>query len=138
MNSIADQIINSERPTPQRPKIFSDIKFESEIDELGLPVSAIDDYMIARILYIDDKREYHLHLRGDDIYLNGEKLEMRASTLIQLARWHYPLKSHLVSWLWERLKEFLPEYSRDKLVVAPGVTWDRAHSELTDEEETII
>ncbi len=138
MSSIADQIIASNGgQLPARPKIFSDIQYDSEFDELGLPVSAIDDYMIARILYIDYHRtdDKHLYVRDDEVYWGGEKMRMNTTSLIKLAKWHYPLKPHLVPWLWERLKECLPEYSRDKISVAPGVTWDRRNAELTDEDE---
>lgn len=142
MSSIADQIIgnSNEFPgysRPARPRIFEDIKFDADFDELGLPVSAIDDYMIARILRIDYIRKdgVHLYVKDDDIYMGRDKLKMNSTTLIKLAKWHYPLRPHLVPWLWERLKEVLPEESKDKIIVAPGVTWDRANGELTDENE---
>lgn len=138
MSSLADKILAGSDFVPTRPKIFSDIKFDSEVDELGIPVSEIDDYLIARILMIDNSKEEHLYVKDDDVYLSGEKLNPSHAVIIRLAKWRYPLKTHLVPWLWERLKEVLPEYSRDKFVVAPGATWDRRKAELTDEKEMNI
>ncbi len=138
MNNIADQIIAKNDSLPPRPKIFADITFDSEVDELGIPTSQIDDYLIARILMLDNSREEHLYVKNGDVYQGREKIRPTSTNLIRLARWRYPLKTHLVPWLWDRLKEVLPEYSRDKLVVAPGVTWDRANGVLTDEKEMTI
>ena len=137
MSELADLIIEANnQQLPPRPKIFSDIKFDSEVDELGIPVSDIDDYFVARILLIDYKgSDQHLYVKDGKVYRGRDEIKCNATNLIKLAKWRYPLKPHLVPWLWDRMVEFLPEYSRDKFVVAPGVTWDRRNAELTNEDE---
>lgn len=138
MSNIADEIIqrgDSNGPST-RPTIFN-LKSDGKTDELGIPISDIDDYFVARVLYLDANEPVmggRLYVKDGKIYAGREEVVENRQNLYKVARWCHPLKDHQVQWLWARIKEFLPELDDSKLIVGPGVLWDRETGELRFED----
>lgn len=129
MSDLADRIIdqNAAKEEPTRPILF-DIKEVGQLDEFGMQICNVDDYLVARLLYLDYHEQVaggRLYLKNGEVYANKVKIEENKNNLYRLARWRYPIKEHQVQWLWARIKEFLPELDESKLMIAPGVLWNR-------------
>lgn len=117
-------------PTNNLPKFFGvDLP---EVDEYGLPTVDSVDYFIARMMYIDrEAKDGHLHLRDDSrIWKGYQWVSENQENLYRLAEWRYPIKTWQKEAIWKRLREILPELSKDKYVVADGLVWNRKESRL--------
>lgn len=117
-------------PTSRLPKFFNvDLP---EIDEYGLPTVDSVDYFVARMLYIDrNAMDGHLHLRNDGrVWKGNQWVSENQDNLYRLAEWRYPIKTWQKEAIWKRLKEILPELSRDKYVVTDDLVWNREEARL--------
>lgn len=103
-----------------------------EIDEYGLPTVDSVDYFVARMLYINrTAKDGHLHLRSDGrIWKGNQWVSENQENLYRLAEWRYPIKTWQKEAIWKRLREVLPELSRDKYVVTDELVWNRKEVRL--------
>lgn len=103
-----------------------------EMDEYGLPTVDSVDYFVARMLYIDRAAmDGHLHLRNDGrIWKGNQWVSENQDNLYRLAEWRYPIKAWQKEAIWRRLREVLPELSRDKYVIADGLVWNRKEARI--------
>lgn len=117
-------------PASRLPKFFNvDLP---EIDEYGLPTVDSVDYFVARMLYIDRSAiDGHLHLRNDGrVWKGNQWVSENQDNLYRLAEWRHPIKTWQKEAIWKRLKEILPELSRDKYVVTDDLVWNREKARL--------
>ena len=117
-------------PTNNLPKFFNvDLP---EVDEYGLPTIDSADYFVARMLYIDSvAKDGHLHLRDDGRIWKGNRwVSENQDNLYRLAEWRYHIKTWQKEAIWKRLREVLPELSRDKYVVTDELVWNRKEARL--------
>ena len=131
---LASRIIEANKretsPTNSLPKFFNvDLP---EVDEYGLPTVNSVDYFVARMLYIDRvASDGHLHLRNDGrIWKGNQWVSENQDNLYRLAEWRYPIKTWQKEAIWKRLREVLPELSRDKYVVTDELVWNRREARL--------
>jgi len=103
-----------------------------EIDEYGLPTIDSVDYFVARMIYIDQRsKDGHLHMRSDGrVWKGNQWVSENQENLYRLAEWKFPIKTWQKEAIWKKLREVLPELSREKYVVTDDLVWDRRDAEL--------
>ena len=137
IDSLADRVIAQQEAESKRSSQVIDPFFDYELperDELGMPTANCLDYVIARILYIDNNitgRE-KLHLREDDRIWEGDHwVAEDDKTLYRITQWSFkPFTPVQKIKIWARLRECLPALSYDKFVVKDNLVWDAKNSEL--------
>lgn len=132
---LADRVIaaNQQENTPTEKDTTGFFEVElPEIDEYGLPTVDSVDYFVARMLRIDqDAKDGHLHLRNDGRVWKGNRwVAENQENLYRLAEWRYLIRTWQKEAIWKRLREVLPELSRDKYVVTEDLVWNRKEAKL--------
>lgn len=123
MVNLADKVIEANKE--------ENIKDEG-LDEYGLPIMDTIDYMVARIIMIDQQTiGGNLHMRSDDhIWQGNQWVAENLNNLHKLAKWGHSIPTWKQSLVWQRLREVLPILSKDKFVVADNLVWDRKEAKL--------
>lgn len=147
-NSLADRVIARQEEDYRISQEEKQLKFNffsyelPERDNLGMPTANSIDYVVARILYIDNNisgRE-KLHLRDDGRIWEGDHwVSEDDRNLYRLTKWEFkPFTVDQKYRIWERLRECLPVLSYDKLVVKDNLVWDWKNNDLYFSEEDPI
>lgn len=102
------------------------------LDEYGLPMLDTVDYMVARIIKIDQETiGGNLHMRSDDhIWQGNQWVAENLNNLYRLAKWKRSIPTWKQSLVWQRLREVLPILSKDKFIVADNLVWNRKEAKL--------
>lgn len=113
-----------------RAKLKSvEFKEESEYDELGLKVQNTSDYIVARILMI------HPGLYTDQdrrtLYRGNETIAQNQASLYRLSRYKKPIPANYQQIIWLRLLDLVPVLDKNKIIIAPGLAWDKERGEIT-------
>lgn len=132
--SLADKIIErNEQGHTEKPRFFNyDLP---ERDELGMPTANCLEYLIARILYVDNclSGAEHLHLRDYDehIWEGDHWVAENSKNMYRLLKWQgKALSSDQQAMVWARLREYLPTLSDKKIVVKDNLIYDKEKGEL--------
>lgn len=132
--SLADQIIErNEQGHVEKPEFFNyDLPAR---DELGMPTANCLEYLIARILYVDNclSGPEHLHLRDydDHIWEGDHWVAENNKNLYRLLKWQgKALSQDQQAMVWARLREYLPTLSDKKIVVKDNLVWDKENNKL--------
>lgn len=136
-DNLADKVIAQQEAESKHSSQVVGPFFDYELperDELGMPTANCLDYVIARILYIDNNitgRE-KLHLREDDRIWEGDHwVAEDDKTIYRITQWNFkPFTQVQKIKIWARLRECLPTLSYDKFVVKDNLVWDAKNSEL--------
>lgn len=133
MTDLAEQLINqSKRETSYSPSFF-DYTLPPK-DELGIPTADSINYLIARILYIDQNLTgpNKLHLRDDEHIWEGDQwVAENSKNLYRILMWKgRAFKKDQIEMIWNRLRECLPTLAHDKMVVKDNLIWDKAKGEM--------
>lgn len=131
---LAERVIaanEASQPTGSGREPFFGIELP-EVDEYGLPMVDSVDYFVARMIKIDQcSEDGHLHMRNDGRVWKGYQwVSENQDNLYRLAEWHYPIKNWQKEAIWKRLREVLPELSRDKYVVTGDLVWNKREAKL--------
>lgn len=134
---IADKIIQSQNKLcVHKQDLF---KYSlPEYDEFGLKTSNCIEYMVARIMYIQSKKTSgRLHFRDTDdrVWEGNQWVSEDVKNLYRLAKWNNTITQYQSVLIWEKLKEYLPKLSNDKIVISDNLVWDKITNELEFYEE---
>ena len=130
--ALVDKALRSKK---NRAKLKSvEFKSESEYDELGLKVCSTSDYIVARILKL------HPELYTDNdrrmLHRSNEIVTQNQTNLYRLSRYNKPIPINYQQIVWLRLLDLVPVLDKNKIIVAPGVVWDRERGELVTDVDT--
>ena len=104
-------------------------KEESDYDELGLKVQNTSDYIVARILMI------HPGIYTDQdrrtLYMGNEAITQNQASLYRLSRYKKPIPANYQQIIWLRLLDLVPVLDKNKIIIAPGLAWDKERGEIT-------
>lgn len=132
--SLADKIIErNERGCVKKPAFFNyDLPAR---DELGMPTANCLEYLIARILYVDNclSGPERLHLRDYDnhIWEGDHWVAENSKNIYRLLKWQgKALTQDQQAMVWARLRDYLPTLSDKKIVVKDNLVWDKEKNEL--------
>lgn len=138
MSSLADKIINSKHRSGNNIPPFFGIELDlPEYDECGLPTSDTLEYFVARLIAYDQKdTDGHLHMRDDGRIWKGYSwIAENTDNLYRIAKWTKPIKPYEREIIWKKVREVLPNLSKDKLVVTDNLVWNRKEAKLEYTEQ---
>ena len=125
--ALVDKALKSKK---EKVKLKSvEFKGESEYDELGLKVQNTSDYIVARILklhpglYTDDDRRI--------LYQGNNGILQNQANLYRLSRYKKSIPSNFQQIVWLRLLDLVPVLDKNKIIIAPGLAWDKERGEIT-------
>lgn len=123
MVNLADKVIEANKEEKTK---------DEGLDEYGLPIMDTVDYMVARIIMIDQQAiGGNLHLRDDGhIWQGNQWIAENLDNLYRLAKWEKSIPVWKRAQVWQRLREVLPILSKDKFIVADNLIWDRKEAKL--------
>lgn len=140
MNSLTETILHANQAKNRKGR-------GEDVDELGLPkkdaygndVTGMVDYMVARTLIRDTKREdfeedtvHRLHVRLEKIYRGNEEIIENTENFHLLTGITESKNKGTMALFWVGLKMRLPKLYRNIIKVSDGLYWDTKTGELLE------
>ena len=123
-------------------------------DDLGSPTIVADkdnpvelknnvDYYVCRIIVINNKnvidnKQGRLHIRQGVLFIGNEPVVENDSNLNRLCKSTWCIPQHIKPQVWDRLREFLPDLSYDKIVINDHLAYNKKTGEVEWSDEKYI
>lgn len=130
-NDLADQLIAANEKSLNG----------SEKDELGIPLPipqtrrAHYEYLAARALYLNP----HLHTRRErtELWNSHAIIQPELDDICRLTKWVDKLPRQGVIYVYDRLRELVPELDDDIIAITPHLAWSFKEQRLIEFKEEI-
>lgn len=134
--SLADQVIEANKEQERG----------YELDELGLGIANVPDYVVARILYrntLDMDQDptaglIHTRRHKTQLWKGNRELRRDKKTIYKLAKLNRTLKDYELDAIWDSLLKNTPELDESKIVVSGHAYWDIEKGELCYTKEGLL